>query len=59
MSKYRQIKKRVYEILGPAAPGDTLSLAVDIFVCVLVLLSSVTVVCSVCRWSSYPRDSRI
>lgn len=49
MSKYRQIKKRVYEILGPAAPGDTLSLAVDIFVCALVLLSSVAVVCSVCR----------
>ena len=44
MSKYRQIKKRVYEILGPAAPGDTLSLAVDIFVCALVLLSSVAVV---------------
>ena len=44
MTKYRQIKKRVYEVLGPAAPGDKLSLAVDIIVCALVLLSSVAVV---------------
>ena len=44
MSNYQRIKKRVYEVLGPAAPGDKLSLAVDIFVCGLVLLSSVAVV---------------
>ena len=44
MSKYKQLKKRVYEVLGPAAPGDKLSLAVDVFVCGLVLLSSVAVV---------------
>ena len=44
MTKYQQIKKRVYEVLGPAAPGDKLSLAVDIIVCALVLLSSVAVV---------------
>lgn len=44
MTKYQQIKKRVYEVLGPAAPGDKLSLAVDILVCGLVLLSSVAVI---------------
>lgn len=44
MSKYKQLKKRVFEVLGPAAPGDKLSLAVDVFVCGLVLLSSVAVV---------------
>ena len=44
MSKYKQLKKRVYEVLGPAEKGDILSLAVDIFFCVLVLLSSVAVI---------------
>lgn len=44
MTRYQRIKKRVYEILSPAAPGDKLSLAVDILVCALVLLSSVAVV---------------
>lgn len=44
MEKYKQLKKRIYEILGPAAPGDTLSLVVDIVICALVLLSSVAVI---------------
>ena len=44
MSKYKQIKKRVYEVIGPAAKGDVLSYAVDIFICMLVLLSSVAVI---------------
>lgn len=44
MSKYKQLKKRVYEIIGPAQKGDKLSYAVDIIVCTLVLLSSVAVV---------------
>lgn len=44
MSRYRRIKKRVYEIIGPAAKGDKLSFAVDIIICLLVLLSSVAVV---------------
>lgn len=44
MSKYKNVKKRVYEIIGPAAKGDTLSYIADIFVCALVLLSSVAVI---------------
>ncbi|MBR6766065.1 MAG: ion transporter [Clostridia bacterium] len=44
MSKYKQIKKRIYEIIGPAAKGDKLSYAVDIIICLLVLLSSVAVI---------------
>ena len=44
MSRYKQIKKRVYEVIGPAAKGDKLSYAVDIFICSLVLLSSVAVI---------------
>ena len=44
MSKYERIKKRIYEIVGPAAPGDIWSLVVDIFICGLVLLSSVSVI---------------
>ena len=44
MSKYKQFKKRVYEILGPAAKGDVLSYLVDFFICALVLLSSIAVV---------------
>ncbi|MBO7303684.1 MAG: ion transporter [Clostridia bacterium] len=44
MSSYKKFKKRVYEIIGPAAKGDALSYAVDIIICTLVLLSSVAVV---------------
>ncbi len=44
MLKYKQIKKRIYEIIGPAAKGDKLSYAVDIIICLLVLLSSVAVI---------------
>lgn len=44
MSKYKQIKKRVYEVIGPAAKGDVLSYVVDIIICALVLLSSVAVI---------------
>ena len=44
MSKYKQIKKRVYEVIGPAAKGDVLSYVVDIIICTLVLLSSVAVI---------------
>lgn len=44
MSKYKQLKKRVYEIIGPANKGDKLSFAVDIIICGLVLLSSIAVI---------------
>lgn len=44
MSRYKQLKKRVYEIIGPAAKGDKLSYAVDIIICTLVLLSSIAVI---------------
>ena len=44
MSNYRKLKKRVYEIIGPAAKGDKLSYAVDIIICTLVLLSSAAVI---------------
>lgn len=44
MSKYKRIKQRVYEIIGPAAKGDKLSYAADMFICALVLLSSAAVV---------------
>lgn len=44
MSKYKQLKKRVYEIIGPANQGDKLSFAVDIIICGLVLLSSIAVI---------------
>lgn len=44
MTKYKQLKKRVYQILAPAERGDILSLLVDIFISLLVLLSSAAVV---------------
>ena len=44
MSGYKKIKKRVYEIIGPAAKGDVLSYAVDIIISLLVLLSSLAVI---------------
>lgn len=44
MSTYRKAKKRVYEILSPASRGDWLSLALDILICTLVLLSSLAVI---------------
>lgn len=44
MSKYKLLKKRVYEVIGPAAKGDKLSYAVDIIICTMVLLSSVAVI---------------
>lgn len=44
MSKYKQLKKRVYEIIGPAQKGDTASYVLDIFICTLVLLSSAAVI---------------
>ncbi|MBQ7302269.1 MAG: ion transporter, partial [Clostridia bacterium] len=44
MNKYKQIKKRVYEIIGPSAKGDKLSYAADILICVLVVLSSTAVI---------------
>lgn len=47
MTGYKRLKKRVYEIIGPARKGDILSLAVDIFICALVLLSSGAVIAEV------------
>ena len=44
MSKYKKFKQRIFEILGPARKGDILSLLVDIFICALVVLSSVCVI---------------
>lgn len=44
MSRYQSIKKRVYEIIGPAAKGDIASYIVDIFICSLVVLSSAAVI---------------
>ena len=44
MSQYKSVKKRVYEIIGPATKGDTPSLIADILICGLVLLSSIAVV---------------
>ena len=44
MSKYKRLKKRIYEIIGPASKGDKLSYAVDIVICALVLISSAAVV---------------
>lgn len=44
MSKYKKLKQRVYEIIGPAAKGDKVSYAADIIICALVLLSSAAVV---------------
>ena len=44
MSRYKRLKKRVYEIIGPAQKGDILSYLVDIFICSLVLLSSGAVI---------------
>ena len=44
MSGYKRFKKRIYEIIGPANKGDVLSYLVDIFICLLALLSSAAVI---------------
>ncbi len=44
MSVYKRIKRRVYEIIGPARSGDVLSMLYDIFICTLVVASSAAVV---------------
>ena len=44
MSRYEKIKKRVYEVIGPAAKGDYLSYIVDIFIAALAVLSSAAVI---------------
>jgi len=43
MSLYKRIKKRIYEIIGPAQKGDTASVVFDIFLSVLVILSCAAV----------------
>lgn len=47
MTAYKRLKKRVYEIIGPARKGDVLSYAADIFICTLVVLSSLAVIAEV------------
>lgn len=42
-TRYRQLKKRIYEIIGPAVKGDTASIVFDIVLCTLVLASSAAV----------------
>lgn len=44
MTGYKRLKKRVYEIIGPARKGDVLSCIADIFICSLVIMSSAAVV---------------
>jgi len=44
MTKYRKLKKRVYEIIGPTVKGDSASLVFDIILCLIVILSSLAVV---------------
>ncbi len=44
MTKYKRVKKRVYEIIGPTQPGDRASTVFDILLCSLVLLSCLTVI---------------
>lgn len=43
MNRYQRFKRRIYEIMGPAAKGDRLSSLFDILLCALVILSSATV----------------
>ena len=44
MNGYQRLKKRVYEIMGPADKGDKASARVDFILCALVLLSCSAVV---------------
>lgn len=44
MSRYKEFKKRVYEIVGPSSKGDVASTAFDIGLCALVLLSCLAVI---------------
>ena len=41
---YKKLKKRVYQIIGPTAKGDTASTVFDISLCTLVLLSCLAVI---------------
>ena len=44
MNAYKRLKGRVYEIIGPTTKGDRASTVFDILLCVLVMLSSVSVI---------------
>ena len=44
MNGYQRLKKRVYEIMGPAEKGDKASARFDFILCALVLLSCLAVV---------------
>ena len=43
MSAYQKLKKRVYEIVGPAEHGDKASILFDVLLCTLVLASCAAV----------------
>lgn len=44
MSAYRKFKRRTYEIIGPTVKGDAASTLFDVFLCVIVVLSSTAVI---------------
>ena len=44
MSAYRKFKRRTYEIIGPTAKGNAASTLFDVFLCVIVVLSSTAVI---------------
>lgn len=44
MSKYKKFKKRIYEIFGTTKKGDKLSIFMDIFFSVLIVLSCICVI---------------
>lgn len=51
MSGYKSFKKRVYQIVGPAKAGDKASIIFDIFICILVILSSLAVFVDIFGWA--------
>lgn len=44
MSAYRKFKRRTYEIIGPTVKGNAASTLFDVFLCVIVVLSSTAVI---------------